>query len=240
MGRRRRRQQDEGGRRRKRRRWPWVLLAFVVLLVVGALVADPLLRQAAEERASEQVSEVIGAPADVRLGGSFAGLRLFTGVVPDVEITATDVPIEDSPVSIDRLDLELTNVRVGIDDLRGENEELPDMDEGRFVARIDQQTVSALIRAPRAIADVQLIDGGVALRVAGLRFDADAEAVNGEVLFSSRQQLLELLGGRIQLDLSDQPGSPYVEEVRTDPESMVLSGRLDEFASRGVTDAERG
>jgi hypothetical protein len=80
----------------------------------------------------------------------------------------------------------------------------------------------------------------VALRAGGLRLEADARATNGEVVFASRQRLIELIGGTISLDLSEQPGSPYVEDVETDSESMVLRGRLEEFAQRGVADTEGG
>jgi hypothetical protein len=210
-----------------------VVLVLLVVLVGAALVGDVVLRQQAEQRASQRVGEVLEADTDVRIGGFLPGLRLITGRIPEVRITATDVPLEGAPVSIDRLDLELTNVRVGLDDLRGANDELPDMDEGRFVARINQDTVEALIRAPRALASVRLIEGGVALRVGGLQLEAEARATDGEVVFASRQRLLELLGGSISLDLSDQPGSPYVEDVETDSEAMVLRGRLEEFAQRG-------
>jgi hypothetical protein len=225
------------GRRRRdgrRRRWPWVVLVLLVVLVGAALLADVLLRREAERRASQRVGEVLEAPTDVRLHGTLSGLRLVTGRIPQVRITSTDVPLEGAPVSIDRLDLDLRDVRVGLDDLRGSNDELPAMDEGRFVARVGRETVEALIRAPRQIAGLSLVDGGVQLQVAGLALEAGARAVDGEVIFSPRG-VLGLVGGRFVLDLSEQPGSPYVEEVETDPQSMVLRGRLEELDRAGMT-----
>lgn len=215
-------------------RWALVALLAVVVVVIGTLVADVVLRDLAEDRAAEEVSQVLGAPAEVDLGGTFAGLRLLTGRITEAHVTATDVPLEGAPVDADRIELFLTDVRIGLDDLTNGRDTLPEMGSGRFEARIDEAAVAGLVRAPRQLASVRLIEGGVAVRIAGFQLEADARAVDGDVVLAPRSSILELLSGEITLDLSDQPGMPYVEEVEVTEQAMVLRGRLEEFEAGRV------
>jgi hypothetical protein len=70
------------------------LVLAVVLAVAALAVADLALEAYVEHRASQQVSESLGAPAAVTLSGWPVALRMVGGHLPraDVEAGAGDLP----------------------------------------------------------------------------------------------------------------------------------------------------
>lgn len=204
-----------------------VLLLVLGVLVGLALVADRVVARMAEERAEERVSERLDAEADVELHGSFTGLRILAGLPIDAEMRATGVPLQDVPAELERLEVTLTGVRLGISALRNPPEDdLPPADDGRFEARLDDEATFALANVPRVVASIRISDGAVRLRVLGNEAAGDVEVRDGEVVIIPRTPLGALLATDVPLDISGQPGDPRIEEAEIEGDVLVLRGVL--------------
>jgi hypothetical protein len=214
--------------RHGRRRWGRRLVATVLVLVllgVAVVAADGVLRRGAERVVAERIdARSRAASTEVRIPGTLAGIRMLDGRVGRIEVAVREVPVDDAPVAIDRIDLELTGVRIHLADLQGGGE-LPAMEVARFEARIDAATVRELLVDPLDVAGLELVDGGVALRVGPAVVQSAVRPAGGRVELVPDVPLLGSVGA-LTVDLSDQFGSPYVDEVRTDAAAMVVRGYL--------------
>jgi hypothetical protein len=205
---------------------------LVIVVLAGALFAlDLVVARMAEERAERQVTDALGAPADVTLHGWPVGLRLLGGRVARAEATARDVPLEDHDASLDRVDVTIRRIRVGIDDLRDPPEVLPPASSGTFEARLTGDATWALAAIPSAIADLRISDGAVRLRTLVGEASADVTVRDGNVLVVPRTPLGVLLTTDVSLDISDQPGRPVIEEAWIDGDTLVLRGSLTELGA---------
>lgn len=203
-----------------------LLLALAVVLVA----TDRIVAMVAEQRVSEQVSAALDASATAELGGALPGLRLLTGTVPRIDVSAEDVPVADRAV-LAQLDVTLTGVRVSWRYLFEERETLPPADDGRFRARIDVASLAELLPG-----ELEAVDGErLRLSFAGIAsVEATLDAEDGRVVVRPQTPLAGLLGlERFDIDLSGQEGRPHVEEVDIRGDAVVLRGRLLE-----VHDAE--
>lgn len=204
------------------------LLVAVVVLGGVLFVGDLVLTNTAEERTATRISETLEADATVDLQGWPVGLRMLLGSIPSATLHATDVPLENGAV-LDRLDVELTDVAITIDDLTTQSDRLPAAEKGTFEAELDEQSVAAMMGIPGGLAEVTLQDGLVEIGAGGLAIQADVEARDGDVVASLAGPLAALLGGsEFAIDLSEEPGQPFVEEVEIDGGVMVVRGRLEE------------
>lgn len=204
-------------------------LFVAVLVLAGALfVGDLVLTSTAEERTATRIGETLEADAQVDLQGWPVGLRMLLGSIPSATLRATDVPLDNGAV-LDRLDVVLTDVAITIDDLTTQSDRLPAAEKGTFSAELDEQSVAAMMGIPGGLAEVTLQDGQVEIGAGGLAIAADVGARDGDVVVSLAGPLAALLGGsEFAIDLSDEPGQPFVEEVEIDGGVMVVRGRLEE------------
>lgn len=215
-------------------------LVVVALLVVVGLVTDRTVAAVAEQRIAEQVSTTLDAPVAVELPGTVVGLRLLTGHIPRLEIHAQDVPLQDD-AHLDRLDVTLTNVRVTLSQLRGDSARLPPAGQARFRAEVGAEAVTRLLALP-GLVNVDFADGRLQLSLGDFSIDAEVGADDGDLLIQPQSSLAEALGlDRFTVDLSDQPGSPAVDDAEVTGESLILRGRLEAVvrehrSSRGVTE----
>lgn len=208
-----------------------LVIAALVVVVLGAaaLVVDVLVARAAEDRAERQVSETIGAPTDVTLHGRFVGLRLLAGRVTRAEATARDVPLEEHDTTLDRLDVEIRQIRMGLRELRDPPDALPPAESGSFEARLSGDTTWALGQFPSGIAELEIADGAIRLRSLLGRASADVTVRDGAVLVVPRSPLGVLLTAEVPLDISDQPGHPVVERAWIEGDTLVLQGSLTDL-----------
>lgn len=171
--------------RRRGRRWLLgVAGAVAFAAVVGILIANAVIARSAEQAAAEEIAGSLGAPADVRLRGWPAGLRLLATGTADVRVRARDVPLEGTAATIATLELELDDVVVPRDrDAAGGAVQAR---AARFSAELDddavQQLIGALGRIP--LVDVELRNGVARLTFARVPvIDASAEVEAGRVVF---------------------------------------------------------
>ena len=203
-----------------------------VLLILGALlfVADSAATSYAEERIEARLARVYDTEADVELVGWPVSARiLLTGHIPEARISTGDVRLGGG-ATIDRLDVVLTELSVRLDDLRGETgNRLPPAEAGRYKATLDEQSVGSLLGAAGGLVDVSLDSDLLTLSAGSLSVDASVEARDGDVIVAVAGPLAQLMGGaEFPIDLSDQPGSPAVDDVAINNGLLVLRGTLDE------------
>lgn len=203
------------------------LFVALTALAVVLLVGDQVLTSTAERRTSANISRTLEAPSDVELHGWPVGVRMLLGSIPSATLNATDVPL-DNGATLDRLDVELTNVAITIDDLNAQQDRLPAAEQGTFTAELDEASVAAMMGIPEGLAEVTLEDGLVELGAGGLAIQADVGASDGDVVVSLAGPLAAILGGsEFAIDLSQEPGEPFVERVEIDGGVMIVSGRLE-------------
>ena len=200
----------------------------VVLLVLGVLffIADQAVTTYAEQRTTASVSQALDADATVALTGWPVGARMLLGSIPEAHVAATDVPIGKG-ATLERLEVTLTDVKVDVNDLRQNSDQLPPADEGTFAAELSEASVTAMLGLPGNLAKVRLRNGVMQLRAAGLEVEAEVGTRDGDVVVRLRGRLVQLLGGaKFTIDLSGVPGSPEVDDVKIRRGAMTLSGTL--------------
>lgn len=204
------------------------LLVVLLALGIGGYFADQAVTSYAEERTEEQVKLTVDAETDVEFDGWPVTLRLLAGMIPTATLRSTDVPLDNGAV-LDRLDVVLTNVEVDVSDLRNNPRRLPPAEEGTFRARISAKSLAEVLQIPPDVAALTLSRDTVTLEAAGLEVDAEVVADDGDVVVRLKGPLAQVLGGaELPIDLSDEPGSPYVEDVTIRDGVMVVRGRLEE------------
>jgi hypothetical protein len=201
---------------------------IVVLIVFGVLffIGDQAVTTYAEQRTAAGVAQALDADTSVEFSGWPVGARLLLGTIPRADVTATDVPL-DNGATLDRLDVVLTDVAVDVNDLRRNQDRLPPAEDGTFSAELSEASVTAMLGLPGNLVEVTLADGAVQLSATGLQVEADVVAEGGDVVVRLRGPLAQLLGGaEFPIDLSDEPGSPEVEDVEIRDGVMIVSGTL--------------
>lgn len=206
------------------------LVVALVVLGVALFFADRAVTETAERRTAHTVAQALDAETEVNFEGWPVAGRMLLGSIPTAQVNAVDVPLENG-ASLDRLVVELTDVEVNVNDLQGSNSEprLPPAEEGTFEAELDEDSVSAMMGIPQGLAEVTLEDGVVKVGAGGLSIQANVGAEDGDVAVSLDGPLAALLGGsNFTIDLSNEPGQPYVEDVEIRDGVMIVSGRLEE------------
>lgn len=205
-------------------------LLFLILVAGGLFAADLLATQYLEQRTARETSRTLDADTVVDLEGWPVGVRALMGTIPQATVVAEDVPL-DNGASLDRLDVVLRDVDVDVNRL-GDPDRLPAARSGEFEAVLGEEGVVAMLGLPSGVADVTLEQGVVRVRAAGLEVEADVEARDGNVIVSLAGPLEQLLGGaEYPIDLSQEPGSPYVEEVEIRDGRLFVRGVLDDVSS---------
>ena len=204
------------------------LVVVLAILGGGLVVGDLALTSYAEERTAARVEQALEAEAEVDLDGWPVALRLLLGSIPTARVTAADVPLKRG-ATLDRLEVELTDVEVNVADLRSNPGELPPAASGTFTAQLSEESVAGMLRVPEDVVRVRLRDGVVVLRAAGVRLRAEVVAADGDVVVRLAGPLARLVGGaQLSIDLSDEPGAPAVDEVEIRHGVMVVRGTLED------------
>ena len=203
----------------------------VSVLVLGGIAvgADLAVTNYAERRLADNLVTTLDAEeVTVDLQGWPVAARMLFGSIPQVAMTSTEVEL-DNGATLDQLDVTLTDVEVKVSDLRNNSERLPPADEGTFEAQLGEEAILAMLGVPTGVVDAKLQDGIVRLSAAGVRLDAEVVASKGDVVIQLQGPLAQLLGGvELPIDLSNEPGAPYVEDVEISDGVMSVSGRLEE------------
>ena len=206
-------------------------LLFLVILLGGLFVGDLAITRAAEQRIAQRTTRALEADSTVDLVGWPVTARALLGTIPTARLSAQDVPLENGG-TIDQLDVVLGDVDVNVNDLRGGGRRprnLPAARSGRFSAEIGEASVAAMLGIPKGVAEVALREGAIVLSAAGIEVEADVQARRGDVVVSLSGPIAELLGGaEFPIDLSEQPGAPFVQNVVIREGVMEVRGRLED------------
>jgi hypothetical protein len=191
-----------------------------VLLVCGALLVAALatvnygLASTAEDRVERRVSNAIGSPADVDLGGWPVGLRLALGRIPRIDVLARDVSLGQGDARLPYVRAELEEVALGIGGGHIPGPGLPDFASGRFQTDLEPDTLAAYLAARHAVDDVAVRAERVRVLVNGEAHDASPDVHGGVAV-------LRTANGDLELELDEAlPGDAEVERAR------IVDGRL--------------
>jgi hypothetical protein len=194
------------------------LLTFV-LLCGAAIGADALITAAAEDRASEEVTRRLEAPTQVRMRGWPVTVHLLQGRIPELELTASGVPIEGQEQRIDRLRVTLSDARVRFRGLQT----APELEAGTgtFDAELSETAVTALAGFPGTVV---LGDGIASVAAAGQTFDVAVTTEQGAVVFRPLVPVAQGLQP-VELRLPDLPWAMVqVDRALISPGLLRLSG----------------
>lgn len=195
-----------------------------ILLLVGAgAAADWYLTGEAEQQVSARVSEALGAPVAVELAGWPVTLRLLTGEVPVVRISAADVSLGEA--SVRRMDAEVRDVRLRWDDLASGGELPVAGGRGTYTAELDEAAVGALAGFPGAL---RFGDGLGQLDMAGQSVDVTAGVEDGAITFRPVGNVPPGAEA-VSVALPPLPAQATVETVRILPGALRVSGRILEL-----------
>lgn len=207
------------------------LVVALAVLAVALFFADQAVTSAAERQTAQRVARALDAETEVDFDGWPVAGRMLLGSIPVARISAADVPL-DRGGSLQRLDVELADVEVNINSLRGGDDRprLPPARSGTFSAELSERSVAGLLGLPSGIADVALGDGTITVSAAGIEVDADVEAVDGDVVVSLTGPIADVLGGAsFPIDLSEQPGAPAADAVDISGGVMTVTGTLEDI-----------
>jgi hypothetical protein len=198
-------------------------VASAMVLAVVAIGLDLAVERAAERRISQQVSQLLGAPAMVDLRGWPVSLRLVFGSLPEVAVHAQDVPT-DSGVRLRQVDATLNEVRLQLGDLS--HPRLPvDARAGTFTADLDAQAVQQLFERGSATT-VQLADGLVRLRTPTTTIDTRVEIEEGMLVLTPVTSSPQL-PSRVEIPLPRLPAGTMVQQVTIFGDLIRLEGLFD-------------
>jgi LmeA-like phospholipid-binding len=198
-------------------------MASVVVLAVVVIGLDLALERAAEQRASQQVSLLLDAPARVDLRGWPVSLRLAFGSLPAVAVHAQDVAT-GSGVRLQRVEATLNEVRLRLGDLFHARPPI-DARAGRFTADLDAQALQQLLGRGSATT-IQLVDGLVRLRTPTTTIDTRAGVEDGVLVLTPVTSPSRRLS-RLEIPLPKLPAGTMVQRVTAFDDVLQLEGLFD-------------
>lgn len=199
--------------------------AVVLVLGAGLFLADRFVTSMAEEQAATHVGRELRADSVVSLHGWPVTLRMIVGTIERAELTATDVPLERGG-TIDRLDVTLHDIDLSLADLRNPPSGLPPSRDGSFRALLHGDITWALDSVPSVLASLEVVDDAVELQTPIAVLSADLVVQSNRLLFEPNVPLGVVFRGPVQLDISDQPGRPVLEDAEIVDGTLVLTGRF--------------
>lgn len=205
-----------------------VVAVALVVVAAGLLLLDRVVTSMAEERAAERVSEELEAPTEVTLHGWPVALRMLLGTIERAEVTATDVPLDEGG-TLDQLDVTLHDIDLDIGDLQNPPDGLPPARDGEFKASISGDITWALTSVPSMLASLEITGDVVQLQTPVAALSADLVVHRNRLLFEPDVPLGVVFRGDVELDISDQPGSPVLEEAAINDGTLRLRGRFEDL-----------
>lgn len=210
-----------------------MLLVFVLVVVVGLVVADVAARRVAEDQLRQRVATEVQPDGPVSAGISsfpFLGRLLLSGTIPEVEVSLQDLTVRGFTFA--SVGVVLESVRLDRDALLQDRRlALESIGRGTAVVEMSADEISRIARVPvqlergraRVRLNGQLVD--VSARVRGMTLVVEAAGVT---LASVEIPPLPLVGclsgteirpGRLRLTCS-------IDEVPVELAGRSLEGRL--------------
>ena len=225
------------------RRFSRLLIALLVLVILG-VAADFAAGRLFEGRTTRAVQRHLGLarPPSVEVRDFPFLLSLALGRLRTVDVAATDVQLRG--VTLDSLQLTLRDVRIPRALLLGRSGVVR-VEGGRGRVRLTESEINRLVGQRLPGSQVQIDERGVHIQVRttllGQPVDAFVsgrlEIRSGRIAFQAEQleagtvtlpaQVLEQLRDRsFELPLPKLPAGLVPEQVVTEPDAIVVSGRL--------------
>ncbi len=204
--------------------WLVALLAVAALLVV----AEVLVHRVAHDRVAQLLTEAFGAPTEVVAPDRPVLPHLLRRRLPRARIIARAVPVRGGEAVIDRLAIDLVDVRLPIR-LPGVRPVPLRAAEGRFEARLTADQLTELADLPKPIKALQFSGGSIEVRtLGGVTVSTRVQARSGAlVIWPDRSIVAALAGVDITIPLNDLPAGAVVEDIIVSGRYLVAEGSLD-------------
>lgn len=199
----------------------FLVIGLVVLgLLVGVVTAaDNWLVERAEGQAERRLEDELDSDVDLELRGGWpTSLSMLGGRIPEVILSATDVPLPHSGAELARLEAVLKDVEVDLADLSGGGTMPVSGGSGTFLVEIDEANVNRLVSAPGPI---ELRQGSGSITVSGQRIEVVPRVEGGELILEPAG-LPQL--GTVPVELPGLPAQIRLESVEVLPGALRLSG----------------
>jgi hypothetical protein len=202
-------------------------LAVAVVVLAALVVATELwLRHRGVQRAADRLADAMGAAVELRVVGRPLLRHMVRRHLPAATIVATDVPLRDGQATLNRLQVDLADLRVTGGP--GEEHRLT-ADAGRFQARLLTAELLALVELPPYLVGMSLRPRGLRLQtIGGVYVDAVVDVDPTSLTIRPVTSVLRLLpqsGFRIPL-----PALPFgatIEAIELHDGRVEASGTLD-------------
>ena len=208
-------------------------LALVLLVVlVGLLLADAVLRLRVEALVADRIEGEVGGAAAADLEGWPFAVRVATGL-PQVRIRVVDAALPAGG-RVDGLQVLLTGARLPpatlLDALTGSTA-VVEADDGAFEARVSTATLNALAREETGL-DLQVVlrPGTAVIARGPLRVEAQVRVRDGELVVAPAGQPEPEVLLRVPLDGLPEGVVPRRVELRAG--TAVLRGGVDRLVLR--------
>lgn len=202
-----------------------VLVALVVVVAAGLVVAEHVARTRVLERVRLGVEQAATAPADLRVPHRPLLLHAWRRHIPSAHTTIRGMAVGETGARIELLDVDLLEVDLTGPRLR------PGIRarSGSFTARMSVEDLNLLVQLPPGVSRVELRPGRVRLRtLAGVGIDTNVEVADGRMRISPHGGVLRLLpptGWTVRLP--DLPFGAVVTSIEPEHDAVMLHGDLD-------------
>lgn len=188
----------------------WVA-AIVVLLSLGAVVVEHFVRERAVQEAADRIATAIDADVELHVAGRPLAWHLLRRHLPQVVVVATDLPVLEGRARLERLRVELDDVRlVG----RGDDRHVV-AGAGRFGLSLQGDQLLELVTIPTFLVSFTIIPEGLRLlTLAGVTVDAGVKLAGPALKVRARGSVLRWLPQpTFWLPLPDWPYGAVVERI---------------------------
>lgn len=219
-----------------------IVMAILVVVAIALLGGGQLL----ESQARHATAEAFAASfhdvreVDVELSGFPLLYHVARGKLPALNVEARDVVVDDPRVTLSVLEVRLRDVSFDRRVVLERRIPALHVRRGTFTAVLAESELARLVAAERPGWQVELDAGSVSARrtVAGVTISikADVRLADGAVELKSRRVEVGALGraaGRqvarafdLRVPLPDLPEGLRLEEVRVEPDALVLAGSV--------------
>ena len=202
----------------------WVAVA-VALIVAFAAAAEWWVRERGVQRSADGLAAVLAADVELHVVGRPLAWHVARRELPEVVVVAEQLPVLDGQATLDRLRVELQQVRLlG----RGDDQRVT-ATTGRFHLSLGNDQLLRMVTLPSYLVSLDVVPTGLRLHtVAGVAVDATVRLDTDSLLVRPTSSMLRLLPQpSFRLPLPRWPYGARVEGITLRRGTLEAWGGMD-------------